>query len=236
IGDETKPGLQNPILHTGDDTWAPSGAVFYYGDKIPQWNGKYFVATLRGNHLHMIEFDIENNKVVSDEKIFQGNFGRLRDVATGPDGYLYILTSNQDGRGSPQINDDRILRITPLNAINSFEDCFAAGFPIMESYPRQCRTGDGENFVEDIIIIPQWIQDSAILWSDDVISDETFVDGLQELVNYGVLENANPDSENKIPKWIKNSAKWWATGQIDNQTFVQSIQWMMDKEFLRVQR
>jgi glucose/arabinose dehydrogenase len=115
IGDETADGLQNPILHTGDDTWAPSGAEFYNEDKIPQWNGKYFVATLRGSHLHMIDFDLENNKVISHEKLFQDEFGRLRDVQTGPDGYLYILTSNQDGRGVPSYNDDRILRIVPSN-------------------------------------------------------------------------------------------------------------------------
>ena len=115
IGDETAEGLQNPILHTGDDTWAPSGAEFYNGDKIPEWNGKYFVATLRGSHLHMIDFDLENNKIISHEKLFQDEFGRLRDVQTGPDGYLYILTSNQDGRGSPSSNDDRILRIVPSN-------------------------------------------------------------------------------------------------------------------------
>ncbi len=113
IGDETAEGLQNPILHTGDDTWAPSGAEFYNGDKIPQWSGKYFVATLRGSHLHMIDFDLENNIVISHEKLFQDEFGRLRDVQTGPDGYLYILTSNQDGRGTPSSNDDRILRIVP---------------------------------------------------------------------------------------------------------------------------
>lgn len=113
IGDESMDGLTNPILHTGDDTWAPSGAEFYDGDKIPQWSGKYFVATLRGSHLHMIDFDLENNKVISHEKLFQDEFGRLRDVQTGPDGYLYILTSNQDGRGFPDVNDDRILRIIP---------------------------------------------------------------------------------------------------------------------------
>ena len=113
IGDESMEGLTNPILHTGNDTWAPSGAEFYDGDKIPQWSGKYFVATLRGSHLHMIDFDLENNKVISHEKLFQDEFGRLRDVQTGPDGYLYILTSNQDGRGFPNSNDDRILRIVP---------------------------------------------------------------------------------------------------------------------------
>ena len=151
IGNESKGDLQSPILHSGDDTWAPSGAEFYDGGKIPQWNDKYFVATLRGSHLHMIDFDLENNNVVSHKKLFENEFGRLRDVATGPDGFLYILTSNQDGRGTPKINDDKILRISPINdMIDSFEDCVAAGNPVMESFPRQCNTEDGMYFVEKI--------------------------------------------------------------------------------------
>jgi glucose/arabinose dehydrogenase len=112
IGDETKDGMTSPLLHSGDDTWAPSGGSFYYGDEIPHWNGKYFVASLRGEHLLAIDFDSKYN-VVSFEKLFLGEFGRLRDVVSGPDG-LYVLTSNQDGRGTPSYNDDRILLITAL--------------------------------------------------------------------------------------------------------------------------
>ena len=115
IGDEEKENMLKPILHSGEDTWAPSGSEFYHGNEIPQWEGKYFVATLRGSHLHMIEFDLQSNSVISHEKLFQGEFGRLRDVQTGPDGFLYILTSNQDGRGSPKTNDDKILRIVPID-------------------------------------------------------------------------------------------------------------------------
>ncbi|QLH04314.1 hypothetical protein C5F49_02515 [Nitrosopumilus oxyclinae] len=114
IGDETSEGLENPIIHTGDDTWAPSGASFYDSDKISDWYGKYFVATLRGNHLRMLDLDLENNLVVGSEAILAGEYGRLRNANMGPDGHLYILTSNQDGRGDPAYNDDRILRITPL--------------------------------------------------------------------------------------------------------------------------
>ena len=129
IGDESKDDLQNPILHTGDDIWAPSGVEFYSEEKISQWIGKYFVVALRGSHLHMIDFDMKN-KVISHEKLFQDEFGRLRDVKTGPDGYLYILTSNQDGRGNPESNDDRVLRIIPINnVIDSFEDVFQMEIP-----------------------------------------------------------------------------------------------------------
>lgn len=115
VGDEKEEDLLSPILHSGDDTWAPSGAEFYERDEIPQWKGKYFVAALRGSHLGMFEFDSENNTVISHEKLFQDEFGRLRDVQTGPDGFLYILTSNQDGRGIPRENDDKILRILPMD-------------------------------------------------------------------------------------------------------------------------
>jgi len=191
IGSETMEGLVTPIMNTGDDTWAPSGAEFYDGNKIPQWTGKFFVATLRGNHLHMIDFDIEKNKVLSHQKLFVGDFGRLRDVATGPDGYLYFLTSNRDGRGSPEINDDRILRIVPLNEINSFEDCVTAGNPVMESYPRQCRTVDGQTFVEEIQIskqkIPEWVRNIFVWYAQDQVSEGELLNAIKFLVQQDII-------------------------------------------------
>ena len=116
VGDETGEGLESPILHTGGDTWAPSGAVFYDSDAISEWSEKYFVATLRGNHLRMLDLDLENNLVISSEVLFSGEYGRLRSANMGPDGHLYILTSNQDGRGGPAQNDDRILKVIPLES------------------------------------------------------------------------------------------------------------------------
>jgi len=114
VGDEIDPRYTNPILHTGDETWAPSGASFYDSNNIPEWENKYFIATLRGNHLRMLDLDIEQNEVISSEALFQGEFGRLRDASVDPNGNLYILTSNRDGRGSPEPTDDRILRIIPI--------------------------------------------------------------------------------------------------------------------------
>ena len=115
VGGETAEGLRPPLIHTGNHTWAPSGVEFYDGDKIPEWTGKFFVAALRGTHLHMFDLDLENNVVVSHTRLFLESFGRLRDVQTGPDGYLYLLTSNEDGWLTPADNDDRIIRIVPLS-------------------------------------------------------------------------------------------------------------------------
>jgi len=113
IGNASDPSFVDPIFQTGDLTWAPSGATFYSADKIPEWKGKYLVATLRGTHLEVLQLDVANKKVVSSESVFQNDYGRLRDVEQSPDGYLYLLTSNRDGRGSPAPDDDRILKIVP---------------------------------------------------------------------------------------------------------------------------
>ena len=114
VGEEQKPEFVSPILQTGDDTWAPSGSTFYDSTNIPEWTNKYFVATLRGTHLRMLEMDLQSNQVVSSEALFSNTFGRLRNAAVGPDGNLYLLTSNRDGRESPAENDDRILKIVPI--------------------------------------------------------------------------------------------------------------------------
>jgi aldose sugar dehydrogenase len=145
-GDQKGPEFVNPILHTGDDTWAPSGAAFYTSENIPKWKGKYFIATLRGNHLRMLDLDIEKNQVITSESLFPNTFGRLRDASMGPDGNLYLLTSNRDGRGSPSENDDRILRIISsavpddklsdesiLVPLNQFKEGILAGNVICKS-------------------------------------------------------------------------------------------------------
>jgi glucose/arabinose dehydrogenase len=64
-------------------------------------------------HLHRILFDSSGTGVANEEKLFQDRYGRLRDVVNGPEGALYISTSNRDGRGSPIQTDDRILKVVP---------------------------------------------------------------------------------------------------------------------------
>jgi glucose/arabinose dehydrogenase len=112
-GDEQDPRYVSPTFQTGNVAWAPSGAAFYDGNKIPNLKGKFLVANLRGTHLHAFEIDTTEGKILSEQSLFSGTFGRLRDVHVN-DGYIYLLTSNQDGRGSPAHNDDRILKLTLL--------------------------------------------------------------------------------------------------------------------------
>jgi glucose/arabinose dehydrogenase len=88
---------------------APSGAAFLTQPSL--WTGSYVLAGLRGKTLRRLE--LSDGRVVVDEPLLGGQFGRLRTVKEGPDGCLYVLTSNRDGRGTPVAADDRVLCVTP---------------------------------------------------------------------------------------------------------------------------
>ena len=109
VGDSNDIAYTNPILHSGDITWSPSGLLYYNSDKISEWKGKFLVATLRGEHVMVLDLDLENDVVNSAEKIFQGDYGRIRNLVQGPDGDVFMLTSNG--------NNDKILQISTLETV-----------------------------------------------------------------------------------------------------------------------
>ena len=93
-----------------EETIAPSGATFV---SLPgsEWTGDLLIAALVGEQIRRVR-PARGGPAV-DEPLFEGRFGRVRTVVEAPDGSLYVLTSNQDGRGSPRGGDDRVLRIVP---------------------------------------------------------------------------------------------------------------------------
>jgi len=94
-------------------TIAPASAALYDGP-IESWRGDLFFGTLKSQHVHRVRLDGEDDPgVVAEERLFEGEFGRIRTVCTGPDGHLHVTTSNRDGRGSPVASDDRVLRVVP---------------------------------------------------------------------------------------------------------------------------
>lgn len=109
-GNRTQTGLEAPLLEY-TPACAPASGAFYNGDKFPEFKGNFFLGCLRGARIVRVVLD--GRKVVRQENLLQGNMGRIREIAEGPDGYLYFSTSNRDGRGSPISEDDRIMRIVP---------------------------------------------------------------------------------------------------------------------------
>jgi glucose/arabinose dehydrogenase len=107
--DEGKEG-PGPALIDYEQIVAPSGATFVHKEGS-RWSGDLLVACLRGEQLRRITFS--GTAVARDQPLYEGRYGRLRDVVEGPDGGIYVLTNNTDGRGTPRKGDDRIVRIVP---------------------------------------------------------------------------------------------------------------------------
>jgi glucose/arabinose dehydrogenase len=111
FGCQAGQGLVTPRL-----TWTkavpPGGAALYTSDEIPEWKGSLLIGVLGATHLHRVVFSADA-KVASHEVYFSGTFGRLREVVMGPDGHLYVTTSNCDGRGSCGADKDAVLKVLP---------------------------------------------------------------------------------------------------------------------------
>ena len=96
----------NP-LKCFDPSLEPGGIIFYTGDKLGLENFM-ILASQKASNLYKAEVD--ENGVNLEGSILSG-VGRIRDVAQGPDGYLYVITSNTDGKAFPSDDDDKLLRI-----------------------------------------------------------------------------------------------------------------------------
>ena len=90
-----KEGMEQP-LHYWDPSIAPSGLAFYAGDMFPQWQGDLLAGALAGTKL--VRLDVENGKIVGEEAMLEDLGERIRDVRVGPDGAVYLLTDNPEGR------------------------------------------------------------------------------------------------------------------------------------------
>ncbi|WP_246657466.1 PQQ-dependent sugar dehydrogenase [Cohaesibacter sp. CAU 1516] len=102
IGEGTqKAGMEQPI-HYWDPSIAPSGLAFYDGDLFPDWKGNLFVGALKDQKL--VRLTLEGNRVTHEEILLERLYGRIRDVRSGPDGALWLLTDSSRGA---------LLRITP---------------------------------------------------------------------------------------------------------------------------
>ena len=128
-------GFHRPLLNTGGaESWAPTGCVFYTGDAVPTWRNRLVVGTLAGQHVNVVTLTppdgqlppldgdserfnadwYDDRYVATSHKLLKDELGRVRLVTQGPDGDLYAITSNRDGRASgkfPRENDDVLVRL-----------------------------------------------------------------------------------------------------------------------------
>lgn len=109
-GDEQREGMIQAVVHSGSTlTWAPGDLAWISQGAL---KGSLLMPGLRGQALYRIVIDpAAPDQDLSFETFFDKQLGRLRTVAQAPDGRIYLLTSNRDGRGSASAEDDRILEV-----------------------------------------------------------------------------------------------------------------------------
>ncbi|MEE2655600.1 MAG: PQQ-dependent sugar dehydrogenase [Pseudomonadota bacterium] len=90
-----KPGMEQP-LYFWVPSIAPSGMTFYIGDKFPKWQNSLFIGSLKNEML--VRLEIKEESILKEERLLQNEVGRIRDVREGPDGCIYIITDEPDGR------------------------------------------------------------------------------------------------------------------------------------------
>jgi glucose/arabinose dehydrogenase len=105
------PAYVDPIRLFFPETVPPAGAAFY-GNSF-YFGTLGFPGNTAARHIHMLTFDPVDPAAIIDDQVQFDQFGRIRDVVAGPDGYLYFCTSNRDGRGADvqQPGDDKIYRV-----------------------------------------------------------------------------------------------------------------------------
>jgi glucose/arabinose dehydrogenase len=128
---EASETFHRPLVNTGGRTWAPSGCTFYTGDGLDSWRNRLVIGCLHGQMVSVVTLAQEGRDVPpnADQSFegwydtafaavahftFEDELGRVRYVGQGPDGALYAITSNRDGRAEgdfPKENADRLVRI-----------------------------------------------------------------------------------------------------------------------------
>lgn len=192
-GDEQKTGMETAKINSGPSvTWAPSGAVFV-GNSL-------FFGGLRGEALYEAVF---NGNKLNLKEHFKNQFGRIRDVVLGPDNFLYITTSNRDGRGIPVSSDDRIIKINlgkleiknPRNPMKISSPAFQENIAFPKKYA--C---DGSSINPPVFIdnISQNAKSLALVLRDPDAPSGNFI--------HWLVWNISPDTkeikENSDPKYI----------------------------------
>ncbi|MFP4628948.1 MAG: PQQ-dependent sugar dehydrogenase [Halobacteriales archaeon] len=125
------PDVVPPLVHNHGSTWAPSGATLYTGDALPSWRNRVVVGSLVGQRVLVVTLSRPDEAVPAGGETFDADWlddaytatvhsrlvdelGRVRHLEQGPDGALYAITSNWDGRAAdpfPLDADDRLVRL-----------------------------------------------------------------------------------------------------------------------------
>lgn len=181
---------------------APAGMTYYGSETVPEWKNTLLLTTLKGKSLRILFLSADGLSIDSEEILFENRYGRLRDVAVGPDGAIYLSTSNQDWNpqpGFPLPGDDKILKISPtqmqganpISPIKATQVLAFDGKQLYQNYCASCHKEDGVG-VEGVfpsIVKNQLVNGDPQALIDLVLQGKSSSKGAQAMPAFAFLDN-----------------------------------------------
>lgn len=119
-------GLYTEPIHTWTPTIATSDLVYYQNAAFPEWDNRLLMVTLNGQRVVAMELNSQTTEVTDEDQYFQGLFGRLRDIAIGPNKEIYIATNS---------GTNPIIKMVPSNPLSVSE--FESQVPLVMPNPAE---------------------------------------------------------------------------------------------------
>jgi len=212
----------------------PSSSQFSYGE----------IGTISIDSFN-VDYNIEN--------------GNIEDIFLDPDFVELIVTMDTNADGTIEITIPRTLLDAKFESsddiffilVDGFETDYAEIESSSSSRTLVIPFFGGDSIIDIIgtdalnpflieteVGIPSWIRDNAGWWADGQIDDDTFVDGIEYLINEEIMiipqTESGESSEQDVPSWIRDNAGWWADGQIDDDTFVDGIEYLITNGIMQI--
>jgi hypothetical protein len=147
----------------------------------------------------------------------------LTVILVHPDGvtqnFSASLTNNGNYRAMFSINANSLTGVYEIHLSHNNLDVGVSSFTVLH---------------EDV---PEWVKNNAKWWSINVIPDSEFVDGLEHLIDKGIIRispTMSSPSEPIIPEWIKTTAKWWSNNDISDDEFITAVEYLVERGIIRI--
>lgn len=210
---------------------APAGMSYYGSEAIPDWKNTLLLTTLKGKSLRILFLSEEGDSIDSEEILFENLYGRLRDIAVGPDGAIYLSTSNQDWNpqpGFPLPGDDKILKISPIQSLSpnpispvkASEVLALDGKQLYQNYCASCHKEDGLGVVGvfPALVNSQLISGDPKNLIELLIKGKASTNGAQAMPAFSFLDNREAS---EILSYIRSS--WGNSASSISSTQIESL-------------
>lgn len=218
-------------IHSWTPVIAPAGMTYYGSEAIPDWKNTLLLTTLKGKSFRILFLSEAGDSIDSEEILFENLYGRLRDVAVGPDGAIYLSTSNQDWNpqpGFPLPRDDKILKISPaktlgvnpISPVQASEVLALEGKQLYQNYCSSCHKEDGSGVAE---VFPALVNSQLVVGDPKnlielLLEGKSSTNGAQAMPAFSFLDNREAA---EILSYIRSS--WGNSANPISSTQIESI-------------